>query len=94
MKDEKIYFKPSTIENIDRSVLSFVEDLDLYTDTNEGFRKVPIMWGTSERSFLSKNDKELRDKQGMLRLPIISIRRTGFTKSLSSKGIFQGFVFT
>lgn len=92
MKDEKIYFKPSTIENIDRSVLSFVEDLDLYTDTNEGFRKVPIMWGTSERSFLSKNDKELRDKQGMLRLPIISIRRTGFTKSLSSKGIFQGFV--
>ena len=76
MKEEKIYFEPSTIENIDRSVLLFVEKLNLFTDTNEGFRKVPVMWGTSERSFLSKNDKELRDQQGMLRLPIISIRRT------------------
>ncbi len=92
MKNEKIYFKASTIENIDRSVLNYIKQLNLFVETNEGFREVPVMWGTSERSFLSKKDEDLRDEQGMLKLPIISIRRTGLSKTLASKGIFHGFV--
>lgn len=95
MKDElpdKIYFEPSTIENIDKSVLDYISKLSLRTDTNEGVRLVPVVWGTSERSYISKGSESLRDGQGMLKLPIISIKRTGFTKPLGSKGVFQGNV--
>lgn len=89
---EKLYFEPSDIENIDKSVLDYVKGLKLRTRTNEGFNEVPVVWATSERSYISKGDKNLRDKQGMLKLPIISIRRTGFSKPLASKGAFQGNV--
>ena len=89
---EKIYFEPSTIENIDKSVLDYVKGTQLRSTTNEGFKEVPVMWGTSERSFVSKGEKSIRDAQGMLKLPIISIRRTGFSKPLASKGAFHGNV--
>tara|TARA_B100000427_G_C15509504_1_gene595535 strand:- start:1131 stop:1949 length:819 start_codon:yes stop_codon:yes gene_type:complete len=89
---EKIYFEPSTIENIDKSVLDYVSGLKLRTATNEGSDLVPVVWGTSERSYISKGSESLRDKQGMLKLPIISVKRTGFSKPLGSKGVFQGNV--
>lgn len=88
----KLYFEPSTIETIDKSVYEFVKGLRLSTDTNEGFKEVPVLWGTSERSFLSKKDTDARDSQGLLKLPLISIRRMGIEKSLQSKGVFQGNV--
>lgn len=89
---EKLYFEPSTIENIDKSVLDYVASLNLRAETNEGVQQVPIVWGTSERAYISKGDNSLRDKQGMLKFPIISIKRTGFTKPLGSRGVFQGNV--
>ena len=89
---EKIYFEPSTIENIDKSVLDYVASLELRVDTNEGVRLVPIVWGTSERSYISKGSESLRDKHGMLKLPIISIKRSSVAKPLASKGVFQGNV--
>ena len=86
----KIHFEPSTLEDIDRSVYNFVKDLSLTVDTNKGSKEVPVLWATSERSFLSKNSKELRDGQGALIFPIISIKRSSFTKSLKSSGVYQG----
>lgn len=91
-KIKKVNFEPSTIENIDRSIYDFVKNLHLSVKTNEGSRKVPILWGTSERSFLGKDSNDVRDKQGLLKLPLITIRRSGITKSLGSKGAFQGNV--
>ena len=41
----KLHFEPSTIETIDSSVLNYFESLDLVSDTNEGWMKVPIVWG-------------------------------------------------
>ncbi len=32
----KIHFEPSTVETIDRSVISYIESLDLFANTNEG----------------------------------------------------------
>jgi hypothetical protein len=90
--DTKIHFEVSTIETIDQSVLNFVESLGLSTMTNKGFRPVPIIWGTAERAFQVKKNKEIRDGQGLLVLPIISIKRTGFTKNSASPGVFQGNV--
>jgi len=88
----KLHFEVSTIETIDQSVLNFVESLGLSTMTNKGFKPVPIIWGTAERSFQAKGNKEIRDRQGLLVLPIIAIKRASFTKSRESQGIFQGNV--
>ena len=87
---KKVHFEPSTLEDIDRSVYNFVKDLNLVVNTNKGSRQVPILWASSERSFLSKNKKEIRDSQGALIFPIISVKRSSFTKSLRSSGVYQG----
>lgn len=90
--DAKIHFEVSTIETIDQSVLNFVKNLNLATKTNKGFKPVPIIWGTAERAYQVKKNKDIRDGQGLLVLPIISIKRTSFTKSSNSPGVFQGNV--
>lgn len=90
--DAKIHFEVSTIETIDQSVLNFVKGLSLSTNTNKGFKPVPVIWGTAERAYQVKKNKDIRDGQGLLVLPIISIKRTGFTKSSTSPGVFQGNV--
>lgn len=91
-KLKKVHFEPSTIENIDKSVLSFLQKLNLSTDTNEGSKKVPIVWGSAERAYQTKKDKDIRDSRGMLRLPIISVSRTSLAKSMPTKGVFVGNV--
>jgi len=83
---KKIPFAPSSLETIDASMLKFIEDLNLHTMTNRGFKKVPIIWGSAERAFQSKRGKEVRDKRGALVLPLISIERTTVEKSLTKKG--------
>lgn len=88
----KVYFDPSTIETIDKSVLNFLKELNLFANTNEGWREVPVVWGTSERAFQVKNNKEIRDQQGLLKLPIITVYRGSIVKDMSSKGVFQGNV--
>ena len=51
----------SRIEDIDYAIVSWLkEDLDLTTLTNEGNKRVPVLWQTPERSFQIKNDKDLR----------------------------------
>ncbi len=86
----KLHFEPSTIETIDKSVLNYMEKLDLFSTTNEGWKKVPIIWGTAERAYQVKHNKDVRDAQGMIRLPIISVRRVSVSKDMASKGVFQG----
>tara|TARA_B100000287_G_scaffold236633_1_gene222762 strand:- start:839 stop:2047 length:1209 start_codon:yes stop_codon:yes gene_type:complete len=82
----KIPFEPSTIESIDRAVMSFVNNLHIATDTNKGRKKVPVNWVSPERAFQSKKGEELRDKQGALILPLITVAREGITKDLARKG--------
>lgn len=88
----KLHFEASTIESIDRSMLNYVKGLNLYTDTNQGWRKVPVVWGSAERAFQVKNNKEIRDSEGMLIMPIITVSRTSIVKDMASKGVFQGNV--
>ena len=89
---KKIYFEPSTIEDVDRSVYNFVKELDLQVKTNKGMEKVPVLWGSPERSFLGKNDIDSRDSQGLLKFPVISIKRSSLAKPVSSSGLYQGYV--
>ena len=49
---------PSSLETIDFALYRWLnETLDLYTDSNQGMRKVPIIWITAERAFQVKNNK-------------------------------------
>ena len=80
----------STIENIDYAMVSWVkEDLKLRSNTNEGFTKVPVLWQVPERAFQIKNEKQLRDDAGAIKLPVVSIERTAITKDPNRKGSFQ-----
>ena len=85
----------STIETIDYAIVSWLKkDLDLSARTNDGFVKVPVLWQTPERAFQIKNNKDLRDDSGALKLPLISIERTGITKDPTRKGSFQAHYYS
>tara|TARA_R100001510_G_C7655614_1_gene214874 strand:+ start:2052 stop:2954 length:903 start_codon:yes stop_codon:yes gene_type:complete len=83
--------QPSTLENIDFAFFDFINDkMNSRSTDNEGWQKVPVVWASAERSFLSKNNQDLRDLDGTLNLPIISIERTGMNKSKTRKGKYYG----
>jgi len=92
---EEIGMLASTIENIDQSLMNFInEDLDLGTITNEGFRKAAVLWQTPERAYQIKNHKELRDDGGALKLPLISVERTAIVKDPTRKGAYQAQIYS
>jgi|TARA_R110000824_G_scaffold851_4_gene5134 hypothetical protein len=81
------FFLPSKIETIDSAFTEFVdEDLNIFCTTNEGWKKVPVIWTSAERAFQIKNKKELRDSNGSLVFPVITIEKTNFVKDLTRKG--------
>lgn len=83
-KEEKgLDFQPSTIETIDAALLAYVESLNLHSQTNKGFIPVPIVWVGAERTYQLKNDLTLRDSEGLLTIPLITIERKEITKDPS-----------
>jgi hypothetical protein len=89
----------SRIEDIDYAITSWLkEDLDLTTTTNEGYKRVPVLWQTPERAFQIKNDHDLRhpidDGGGTITLPVITIERTAITKDPTRKGGYQAQIFS
>jgi len=84
----EIPFQPSTIETIDQAVFDFIDkDFNVFSTTNKGWKKTPVIWVAGERAYQIKRDKGLRDLNGTLILPIITIERTGITKSMSKRGV-------
>jgi len=84
---------PSTLEKIDESFFEHIDDtFNIHATTNKGFKKVPVLWMTAERSHQIKNNQSLRDKNGVLILPMITIERTSVDKNPANKGVFQGNV--
>jgi len=86
-KLHEIEFMPSSLETIDGAMLRFIdEDLNLSTTTNEGFKKVPVLWVTAERSYQLKHNKDLRDSEETFILPLISVNRSSVTKEPNFRG--------
>ena len=85
--------EPSTIENIDTGIYNWVSGLGLSTTTNDGFKQTHVIWLGTERAFQIKNNKELRDDVGKLKLPLITINRDSINKDPSFKGSFQAHMF-
>jgi len=86
----EISFMPSTIETIDFAVRDWVDNLDIFTMTNEGFKKVPTLWVTPERAYQVKHNKELYDKTQTLIFPLITVERISLVKNPASKGAAWG----
>lgn len=69
------------IEKVDIAIYDWLDkELNLHYNSKDGFKKVPVLWVTPERSFSSKYSKEIKDENGSLNLPIITIERTAIIK--------------
>lgn len=84
----KIALNPSNLETIDGAIYEFVKSLNLHCTTNKGFIPVPIVWTGAERSFQVKSNPSIKDLNGSLIFPILSIERTSIKKTTDSKGKF------
>lgn len=73
-------FKASTIETIDSAILNHLKKLNLHVMTNKGSIPVPIIWVGAERTYQMKHDLTLRDSEGLLKLPLITIERKELLK--------------
>jgi len=81
----------SAIEDIDTAFYNFVNDsMDLYAISNKGYKKIPVIWTSAERSFQLKDNIELRDNNGNFILPVITVERTNISKELGNKGSVWG----
>ena len=84
---QEIEFMASTLETIDGAMLRFIdEDLNLSVTTNEGFKKVPVLWVTAERAYQLKHNKDIRDSEEMLILPLMTVNRASVTKEPDFRG--------
>jgi len=83
----EIEFSPSSLETIDGAMMRFIdEELNLSVGTNEGFKKVPVLWVTAERAYQIKHNKDLRDKEETLILPLITVNRASVSKDANKRG--------
>lgn len=90
----EIPFLPSTIETIDVGFFNWVnKELDLHVTSNAGWKKVPCLWLSAERSFQIKNNKDLRDSSGKLKLPIMTVTRTSMTKDPTFRGSHYAHIY-
>ena len=93
-KLHEIEFQPSGLETIDGAMLRFVdEELNLSVDTNDGFKKVPVLWVSAERAYQIKRNKDIRDKEGTLILPLITVNRASVVKEPNFRGSIWANVY-
>lgn len=93
LKEKEIPFIGSDIETIDHAVYDWVVALNLRTNTNDGFKEVPIHWFTEERAHEVKESRDRREtKTGTIHLPVIAIERTSLEKDPTFKGTAFGNV--
>jgi len=85
---KEVTLMPSTVETIDFALSDWLEeDMDIYCTTNEGWKKVPIVWSMPERAFQVKDNKDLRNKDNIFTFPVMSVERTSLIKDPNMKGV-------
>lgn len=88
MSYKEFPLEPSTIENIDLAMYKWIDqELNLFTDTNNGWKKTPVVWVLGERAHQGKNNVDLRDINGTFILPVITVERTAINKDFNKKGV-------
>ena len=93
-KLKEIPFQPSTVETVDFAIYNWLnESMNISSTTNKGREKVPVIWTSAERAYQIKNNKEIRDQEGTLLLPLITVERTSVIKDPAFKGAVQAHVY-
>lgn len=88
---DKSFLSPSNFETIDYAFYDFInEKMQIRAETNDGWKKVGIIWASPERAFSAKETKDRFSLDGTLIYPLISIQRTAMTRDLAKKGKFFG----
>lgn len=76
-KKGRYEIKPVTLETVDTAVVDYFDKrLDIHVETERGRNKISTIFATGERWSLIRDNKGLRDENGTLILPLISVRRT------------------
>lgn len=85
--------KPSTLETIDEALFKYInEELDIFCTTNQGFEKVPVIFGAAERAFQVKHDVTLREDGKTLKYPLISISKNSINQNPANKGRYGSYI--
>ncbi len=81
-KKGRYEISPVTIRTVDQAVIDFFsKKIKLIVDSAEGPKKVPVVFSIGERAGLSKNQPNLRDENGTLILPILSVTRNDIERT-------------
>ena len=71
-----------TIEDVDRALFNlFDKQIPFVSRRKESTRRIPVIFATGERFAVLRRKEPLRDKQGAIILPLISIMRTGVSQT-------------
>tara|TARA_B100000700_G_scaffold331830_1_gene470094 strand:+ start:22903 stop:24090 length:1188 start_codon:yes stop_codon:yes gene_type:complete len=66
------------IEDVDRALFKlFDEELPIVYESEGETKRIPVIFATGERAFILRRKEPLRDRQGALILPMVSILRSG-----------------
>lgn len=84
---QEVTFQSSTIETIDLAFYNWLNvDMNVFSTTSEGWKKVPITWISAERAHQLKDNKDIRDSSGMIKYPIMTIERKSISKDPQKTG--------
>ncbi len=87
---EDFEMPPCGIEDVDRAMFKlFNEDLPFYYVQDGDMKRIPCVFAGGERAMILRKKEPLRDRQGALVLPLVSILRSGIDQS-TEKGIGPG----
>ena len=71
-----------TIEDVDRAIFNLLNvSLPFTFKHREGTKRAPVIFATGERFAVLRRKEPLRDKSGVLILPLISVMRKSITQS-------------
>ena len=86
-------FRPSTLEDIDQALFNFINDeLNVFCETNVGFKKVPVIFSSPERAFTIKDNPDLRPNGRTLEFPLIAIVRGQMLNNPTNKGRYGVYI--
>lgn len=78
----------SSIESVDTAMYNWLSGLNLFCNTNSGWKRTPVIWVAPERAFMVKHERELADGTGAIIPPFISLERTAISRETSKNGVF------
>lgn len=88
------FVPPVGVEDVDRSLFNlFDKELQIFVTTDNGVKKVPVIFSSGEKWAMIKKGKAIRDNQGSLILPLITIGRNTIQQNpvtdINGRGINQ-----